>query len=218
LAAGAAEMATHAERALAGDPAVPTGSFLEREAPFGAMDDDLLRDRLFTEALRLNDLIEKLDKNPTSVMFSSRSMSAAEMRMHGRSEAALHRWDLVGDDDISSELLAQPELTLHAVTVLNSMVSGSPESPVARLEAAAGPFETAPLVFGSPDQPDVVLVADGPETHFEISEPSPCPAVTADAATRLLALWGRRSLKNTLTWNVHDATANWMSAFLWCGR
>jgi hypothetical protein len=41
---------------------------------------------------------------------------------HVRSEAAIHRWDLVGDDATSAALLAQPELTAHAVTALGPLL------------------------------------------------------------------------------------------------
>lgn len=46
--------------------------------------------------------------------WSGRQMPIAAFLTHARSEYALHRWDLVGDDDIGSDLLAQPELTDHA--------------------------------------------------------------------------------------------------------
>ena len=35
-----------------------------------------------------------------------------------RSEFALRRWDVAGDDEISLQLLSQPELTHHAIDVL----------------------------------------------------------------------------------------------------
>jgi hypothetical protein len=33
-------------------------------------------------------------------------MTAERLRMHSHSEAVLHRWDFVGDDDISIRLLS----------------------------------------------------------------------------------------------------------------
>ena len=35
-----------------------------------------------------------------------------------RSEDTLHRWDLVGDDETSHELLGQQDLLTHAVTFI----------------------------------------------------------------------------------------------------
>lgn len=61
--------------------------------------------------------------------FSGRRMSVGEIQMHGRSEAALHRWNLCEDDEAGDELLGQPELTAHGVTVLNAMLPGSAETP-----------------------------------------------------------------------------------------
>jgi hypothetical protein len=48
-------------------------------------------------------------------------LTVTQFVTHHRSEAAIHRWDITGSDDLSDELLAQPELTRHAVSVLNSM-------------------------------------------------------------------------------------------------
>jgi uncharacterized protein (TIGR03083 family) len=123
LAAGAAEMAGHAERALVGEPEQAARGFAEREAPFVAMEDPELRDRLFTEALRLHAAVDALSERGLSVAFSGRRLSAREIRTHGRSEAALHRWDLCGDDEIGVQHLGPPELTTHAVTVLNSLAA-----------------------------------------------------------------------------------------------
>ena len=51
LAAGAAEMAAHAEHALCGAPEQAAMGLAEREAPFVAMEDQELRARLIEEAL-----------------------------------------------------------------------------------------------------------------------------------------------------------------------
>ena len=97
-----------------------TCKFAHREAPFAALPETALRDRLLTEALRLRAAIETLiASGPTnSVRFSRRSLTTEDFAMHGRSEAALHRWELAGDDAISRELLAQLELTPRSAPVL----------------------------------------------------------------------------------------------------
>jgi hypothetical protein len=212
LAAGAAEMADLTEDALTGRPPRPTRAFDEREAPYVALADDELRDLLLVEAIRLGVAVEELRGRcpDAGVEFAGRFLSTDELTMHGRSEAALHRWDLVGDDEVSRELLRQSELTAHAVSVLSQMTVLSAES-VADRAAAAG--LEGPLRFASPGQPDVVLV-DGPEGPLlELADPSRQPTATADAATRLLALWGRRS-RGVIRWGDSEEEAEALDAFL----
>lgn len=210
LAAGAAEMADLVEAAVGGGPERPTRAFGEREAPYVALDDEELRGRLVTEALRLQAAVQALGSE-RAVAFSGRRLAASDLSMHGRSEAALHRWDLVGDDATSRELLAQPELTAHAVTVLNSMVNGSSEAVAHRVMGT----EHARLAFGSPGLPDVVLVVDDDGARLESDDPSPTPVAVADPATRLLALWGRRSSVGTVRWVGEDASCDGLARFLW---
>jgi uncharacterized protein (TIGR03083 family) len=215
LAAGAAEMAGHAERALTGQKAEPTASFARREAPFVALEDEELRGRLVSEALRLNAATEALARSGASAEFSGRRMTATDIEMHGRAEAALHRWDLAGDDDVGQDLLAAPELTEHAVTALNTLVSGSAELPATRARAAGLEGGNVRVAFGASGQRDVVLVVDGGGARLEWADAGSAPTVTADAATRLLALWGRRSPDRALVWHADDDTARRFEAFLW---
>jgi hypothetical protein len=202
LAAGAAELAQLTENAVDGRPARSTRALADREAPFVVLDDDVLRGRLVDEALRLGAAVERLRaRGPDAgVPFAGRTMTVAALDLHGRSECAVHRWDLVGTDDASRELLAQPDLTAHAVTVLSTMVDGSAESVASRAGALVAPVRAA---FASPGQPDVVLETGdgGTVARLELAEPCRAPAATADAATRLLALWGRRSCVGPITWD-----------------
>lgn len=214
LAAGAAEMAGHAERALVGAPPQETAGFADREAPFLEMQDEALRGRLLTEALRLSSAVDELARRKLTVLFSDRRMSADDIQMHGRSEAALHRWDLCGDDDIGDEILAQPELTEHAVKVLNSMLPGSGESPPIRAQAA-GIHEPTRFVFASPGQVDVILTIDEQGSRFEGVSEAESPTAVSDSATRLLALWGRRSADRTITWHGDEPTMQQFVRFLW---
>ena len=123
LAAGAAEMAALIEATLAGQPERPTAGFEERERPSPPWTSVGPAQRLFVEALRLNAAVEALDRagDGCTVAFAGRRLDPAALSLHGRSEAALHRWDLVGDDEVGRELLGQAELTAHALTVLNAM-------------------------------------------------------------------------------------------------
>jgi hypothetical protein len=51
------------------------------------------------------------------------------MIRHGRSELVLHRWDLVGFDEVSRRLLGDAELLAHGRKVLSHM--GLTETPAA---------------------------------------------------------------------------------------
>ncbi len=215
LAAGAAEMAGLTEDAVAGRPARPTRSFRDREAPFVTLPDDALRERLVAEALRLDAAVEALGASgpEATVPFSGRSLSAADLSLHGRSEAALHRWDLAGDDAVSVDLLRQPELTVHATSVLSSMVDGSPESVASHAEGAA--IGTQRLAFASPGAADVVFVHDELGARLEMADPCTAPVATADPATRLLALWGRRTTIGTIRWHGAASECDAMARLLW---
>jgi hypothetical protein len=52
--------------------------------------------------------------------WAGHQMAVGAFLTHVRSEFTLHRWDLVGDDEVSIQLLSQPELTAHAVLAPNS--------------------------------------------------------------------------------------------------
>ena len=122
LAAGAAELADLLERRLDGRPDRPTRPFDEREAPFRAATHDELLGRLVDENIRMLQALEDVrSAAEPSISFTGTTMTVDQIELHTRSEAALHRWDLVGSDDVSRRLLAQPELTRHAVSVLNAM-------------------------------------------------------------------------------------------------
>lgn len=129
----------------------------------------------------------------------------------GRCEAALHRWDLAGGDAVSRELLSQPDLTVHALSVLNSMEI---DESIGHRAELAGPA-AARLTFGSPGQPDVVVVHDADGTRLQLDEPDPAPTANSDPATRLLALWGRRSAVGEIRWGDNARDCRHLAAFLW---
>jgi len=217
LAAGAAEMADLVETSLSGGGERSTKAFGEREAPYLALADDDLRNRLFSEAIRLNLAVEQLRSlgSQRTVPFAGKRLTASQLDLHGRCEAAVHRWDLTGDDEVSSELLSAPELTVHAVSVLNEMLEGSREAVAARVPATGtGPFRAS---FAAPDVADVVLVVDHDGARLEMDDSSGPPTAVSDGATRLLALWGRRSSTHRITWCDDDPRSRRLAAFLWAG-
>jgi hypothetical protein len=214
LTAGAAEMAALTESVTSGRGGRATTDFAAREAPYVAMHDDDLRGQLVLEAIRLSTAIEVLEATGQTVPFAGRRLDSKSLTMHGRSEAALHRWDLAGDDDVSQELLRQPELTMHAVEVLNTMLEASPEA--VRVRATAAGITDFRAHFGAPGQPDVVLVVDGAGARLKLDEPRAHCCAAADPATRLLALWGRRSPTRLITWDADEAAAgDALATFLW---
>jgi uncharacterized protein (TIGR03083 family) len=221
LAAGAKETAELVEGHLAGQPARPTRGFDERERPFRALAHDELLVALAEQSRRklaaLDALADRDDHD--AVAFTGTTMTAAQFQTHARSEAALHRWDLVGDDDLSHQLLGQPELTRHAVAVLNAM-------PVldesARIRQSPEPRR---IVLTSPGQPDVVIEARPAGARFELVEEQAVadrdgPAtgdilLATDAANRLLILWGRRSSQRRLTIETDGLGFGTIEPVLW---
>ncbi len=192
LAAGAGEEADLIETHLAGKPERTTLPHDEREAPYRALPETELRERLVANGARLTTALHTLAGDEAgAVLFTGRHMSAADFAMHSRSECAIHRWDLVGSDDIGWTMLARPALTAHALTVLTSM-STLPEAPVNRL-GAHPEHATTRLVLRSDPQEDVVVTVTGGSVSMTMEPPSAnAPDVELEPAARLLLLWGRR--------------------------
>ncbi|GIH96566.1 maleylpyruvate isomerase N-terminal domain-containing protein [Planobispora siamensis] len=191
IVAGAKEEAELIEDALRGVPGRPTRPFPEREAAYAAMPYPELLSALALEGVRLNAAVQALAAAGGTVEFTGALMTGADFRMHGRSELALHRRDLVGDDEVGRCLLAQPELTAHAVKVLTVM-STLQESIATRAARAAGAPAGFAFRMRSPGRDDVV-VRVAPTPSLQTAPPGDeLPVVLCSAADRLLALWGRR--------------------------
>ncbi len=62
---------------------------------------------------------------------------------------------------------------------------------------------------------DVVLVVDDAGARLELDEPRAPWCASADPATRLLALWGRRSPTRAVRWSGDDPTSAALDSFLW---
>jgi hypothetical protein len=218
LAAGSTEIADLIEARLAGRHDRATRGFEEREAPLRALSHDALLGRLavgIQRKLSAYDALRELDD--PSIRFTGTSLTVDELEMHSRSEAAIHRWDIVGDDDVASVHLAQPELTAHTVKVLDAMrvLNESARSIALRSHATAGPIR---VVFRSDGCADVVFVAADGQGHFELSDTRPVDGdvtVTSDPAQRLLALWGRRSAARPITMSGDVAIIESLGSALW---
>lgn len=120
------------------------------------------------------------------IAWTGRTMPVAKFLPHLRNEFAIHRWDFAGDDETSLELLAQPELTEHAIDVLGQLltVRGAEHDPAPRAD-----FDVR---IRTPDRPDVRLVVESGQAALQIAEQDDGPYVELDAAARTLLIWGRR--------------------------
>ncbi|HUV57254.1 MAG TPA: maleylpyruvate isomerase N-terminal domain-containing protein [Acidimicrobiales bacterium] len=185
FAAAAVEVALNLEAYGEGRPVPLTRGFEEREAPYRAMGHDQLRTQLPISIERAAVALDAvLNSQPDAVVpWTGREMVVATFITHMRSELALHRWDLVGDDDVSAVLLAQPELTDHAVTVLGRAL-------VAR--GAASDSTNIHATISAPGTQDVIALVDGDGARLIHGEETSDPVVIGDPAARLLFLWGRR--------------------------
>lgn len=181
--AAAQERADLIEEHLAGDQPRPTRSWEERETPFRALADQLLRDRLVTEAVRFERAVGAMG-DVDSIDYTGWTMTADRLRTHSHSEAALHRWDLVGDDEASCRLLAQPRLTSHAVAVFAAIPALAEAERWVRAR-----FTERPVRLRSAGQLDVVVE---PGAGLSLM-PAEDGDVVIELAPhdRLLVLWGR---------------------------
>jgi len=217
LAAGSKEIADLIENKLAGRPDRPTRGFSEREAPFLALPDDELRHAMGTQGQRKLAAVAALaDSDDPAFQFTGRSFTVAQLSTHSRSEAALHRWDVAGDDDLSEQLLTQAELTRHAVDVLNTLPSLY-EAPEWRAEHA-GVTDRLRIVLRSPDTTDIVYERTPNGARFDIIDDGTANGdalVSTDAANRLLTIWGRRSLECALTLDTDSISPDTVESILW---
>jgi uncharacterized protein (TIGR03083 family) len=185
----AVEISRHLSPYLAGDPVPETRSFEEREAPFQAMGDAELCRALEAEEKHARALMDQvLAAEPDAVIpWTGRQMVVAKFWPHLRNEFAIHRWDVVGDDDTSMELLSQPDLTEHAVGVLGEILTrrGREHDPA--------PGEDLHVRLRSGTTTDVCLVVSGGQARLEFAGArDDQPQVELDAAARVLVIWGRQ--------------------------
>ena len=187
VAAGADEIARLVEAYGEGLAVPETRGFEEREAPYRDLPDAKLRQHLFAASGRMLKALGVVlsGESDAVVPFTGMPFTASTFAMHSRSELALHRWDIVGDDELSESFLSQPELTQHAVEVMGDLLlrRGCAQNRISTT------FAARLRVAGSVDV--VVAYRDGVAT-LEFSSDADAPAVETAAASRLLLLWGRR--------------------------
>lgn len=131
-------------------------------------------------------LAEVLDQSPYArLQWTGRTVDAAGFGTHMRSEDAVHRWDLVGDDEASATLLGQQELLDHAVGFIGA--------PLCQRGLRQGAGDRPLTVIGRTEGQDDLKVTMGEGTARLAVVPAEGDAtIHADAAARLLLLWGRK--------------------------
>ena len=188
----AVEVVRHLEPYLQGDPVPETRSFEVREAPLQAMDHASLLLRFEREESRMRSVVgDVLEREPDAVIpWTGRTMAVAKFVPHLRNEHALHRWDIAGDDDVSSGLLGQFDLVDHSVSELGPILlrAGRKRDPDPDSEFA--------VRLHSPDQPDLRVAVDHGEAALSWSSDEPGTRSDAvlniDAGARHVFIWGRR--------------------------
>jgi len=110
-------------------------------------------------------------------------MTAERLCMHSHSEAVLHRWDLVGDDEISIGLLSDPAVVTHALAVFD----GIPALAEAQRWKECD-FVSAPVVLRAGGQPDVAVT---PRSGLSLTTASHGAVIELRPHELPLLLWGR---------------------------
>jgi uncharacterized protein (TIGR03083 family) len=192
-----------------GEPLTSTRSFEEREAPLLRLRFDTLLARIEAEEFGLLSGVDAiLAEDPDAqLQWTGRTVAVKGFPTHMRSESAVHRWDLVGDDDTSWELLAQPELLAHAVGFIGRPLL------VRGLGRAHAPFSGRVRSPGADDL--LVSVERGRDPRLEVTRPVGPAVIETDAAARLLLLWGRKAQPfHRLRADADDATVARLQALL----
>lgn len=218
LAAGTKEIADLIELKVYQGQQRPTRDFTEREAPFLELGDRELKRAIATEGERMQAAAAALAAtSDPAVDFTGRRFTLAQLATHNRSESALHRWDIMGDDDLSEYLLTQEDLTRHAVDLLNTLPMLY-EAPGWRAKHAAvtGPMR---VVLRSPGAADVVYehTTDG-GAWFAFTEGETATGdavVSTDVGHRYLSIWGRRSAQRPVTIDTDGVSVEQVESLLW---
>lgn len=188
IAASAAEMDRHVTEYLAGRPVARTWMFEEREEPLLdlAISDVLARAEDAEAALR-DHLDQLLRREPDArLAWARRGVRATGFATHFRNECALHRWDMIGDDTVSGELLSRPDLTEHTVEFL-----GPVPLQARGIAAGAGAGRKLSYRLRAPERPDLVVGVHRGVQELRLAPVHGDALVESDAAARHLFLWGR---------------------------
>ncbi len=188
------EIARHAEAFAAGSPLLTTRTFDEREAGYRMMTPAEQHPWIERNEERMRrSVAEVLELEPDPVMrWTGRQVKVRGFLKHMRSECVLHRWDIVGDDETSWQLLSRYELMAHAVAFLG------PLPMTARgIAAGAGTGRTLHARIRAGDQKDLVIRVVRKQPMLHLVEQEGQALIEGDPAARLLMLWGRQATPHT---------------------
>lgn len=183
------EITRHVEAYLSGNPLTRTRTFDEREPEFREQSSPELISSISTgEARMRRRMAELLEREADPILqWTNRQVHASGFLKHSRSECAIHRWDIAGDDEVSEKLLSPVELLEHIVAFLG------PFPMTARgMATGAGVGRGLRARIRSQGQPDLLVVVRRGQPHLSLVEPDGEALLEGDPAARLLFLWGRR--------------------------
>lgn len=189
VAASYDEAARHVEAYGEGDPLTRTRTFEEREPPYREMrSSDLLAHMEQAEQRMRRAVLAVLTEEPDAELWwTNRMMRVDAFLYHLRNECAIHRWDMVGDDETSRQLLSQPDLFTHSVRSVGA-------GPLCARGLSVDALRGRPLTANvrTEGQPDLVVHAEHNRASFDLRRAEGDALVEGDQAARLLMLWGRK--------------------------
>ena len=189
VAASYDEAAQHVEAYGEGRPLGSTRSWEEREPPYRDLTPAQLLARLehAEERMRRAVLSVLANEPDAELWWTGRVMRVDAFLYHLRTECAIHRWDMTGDDDVSLHLLTEPDLFVHSVTSVGA-------KPLCARGLALDALRGRPLTarVRSDTQPDLLIHAENAIPAFDLTAPVGDALIEGDQAARTLLLWGRK--------------------------
>lgn len=188
LAGACEEVTRHVQAYAAGTPLTSTRSFEEREAPFKALGPVELLRTLDREEQRMRQEIRAVlaGEPDAALRWTGRRMRVDSFLSHLRSECAVHRWDMYGDDETSMKLLQQYDLFQHAVTAIG------PKPLCARgIGKYGSELSGLSARLRTDGLPDLRIEVAGSLPSMDLVDPAGEPTISGDQSARLLLLWGR---------------------------
>jgi hypothetical protein len=182
------EVTRHVQAYAAGTPLRSTRSFEEREAPFKELSAPELLRTVDREEQRMRQEIRAvIGAEPDATLWwTGRWMRVDAFLSHLRSECAIHRWDMYGEDEVSMKLLQQFDLFKHAVTNIGSKPLCA--RGITKYGNALSGLSARVRTEGLPDLR--IEVTDSVPT-WDLVDPADEPTIISDQGARLLLLWGR---------------------------
>lgn len=190
MSAALEEIDRHVVGYLAGTPVTRTRMFEEREEPYFTLSLGQVLGRLeeYDASLREH-MGELLRREPDAQMgWTGRTVLAKGFLSHLRNECAVHRWDMVGDDSTSYELLSQPDLLKHTTEFL-----GPIPLQARGIAAGAGSGRRASYRLRAPGQDDLVVGVQAGTQELRMTPPHGDALIESDAPARHLFVWGRKA-------------------------